>query len=671
MATAVASVPVAGFCGAVELSEGDYLVDLPVITTATRLSQAVADSPASVTVIDRDMIMASGFVEISDLLRLVPGFQVGLSWRDHHTAFAYHGQSDGLSRNMQILLDGRIAYGAHFGLVDWDRLGITIADLERIEVVRGPSGAAYGSNAFSGTINLVTRSASVTPSLQMGVTGGSNDFSLFTGRYNYHSETLDYRLAASYFETEGFDNINDQVEATTLNYTGHYQPVKDQSLDISLNYGGGQSGRGGGFIPLLDPVGDKDVDEWSVLLRWNRTVSRHNQWHLQASYVYSREQDVHDIGLLSEVFGVDPEDVPLITGGVTDRLLQAGVYNFDSHRATLDFQHTCQFAEDLRMVWGLGVQEDMADGDMTFAPGDWEDVKGKVFGNLEKNYRAISFNAGFLFEDGDLADGDLSTRFGVNYRIVPDHSLRVSYAIGYRQPFAGEANHLIGVYSGSELVDAFFVTPKVPKPEKVESVELGYIAAPLDGRLSVEAKLYREKYTNQIYQRIDPNYPELVSVFSPGASVRENGAATTIRGFEFGLRFVLGVDTNLWLSYAYADADQFDPPNATRSLLKYTATPQHTGSLLVSHRFGDTWEASMGYYYLDQMSWIEGTTEFSANFVESYNRLDMRLAKRFDVSGGGLLVELIGQNLGDDYGEYRVQNQFTTRGFVRVTLEFD
>ena len=120
------------------MTEEDLLGEIPIVMSATRLPQPVSDAPVAMTVIDREMIEASGFVEIPDLFRLVPGFQVGLSWQDHHSSVTYHGQSDGLSRRMQVLIDGRIALGATFGIVDWDRLGLIIDDIDRIEIVRGP-----------------------------------------------------------------------------------------------------------------------------------------------------------------------------------------------------------------------------------------------------------------------------------------------------------------------------------------------------------------------------------------------------------------------------------------------------------------------------------------------------------------------------------------------------
>ena len=129
------------------------------------------------------------------MLRLVPGFQVGLSWRDHHASVTYHGQSDGLSRRMQVLLDGRVVVGSLFGLVDWDRLGITVDDIERIEVVRGPAGVSFGSNAFVGVINIVTQKPYHNPGWRFSATTGSRDTSLLAARYAHSGDQFDYRAS--------------------------------------------------------------------------------------------------------------------------------------------------------------------------------------------------------------------------------------------------------------------------------------------------------------------------------------------------------------------------------------------------------------------------------------------------------------------------------------------
>ena len=114
------------------MSEADYFEDMPIVLSASRLSQSLSEAPASVSVIDQDMIRASGFRDIPDLLRLIPGFSVAYT-RDNTWAVGYHGVADAFSRRFQVLVDGRSIYSAAFGAVLWSELPLSIDDVERIE----------------------------------------------------------------------------------------------------------------------------------------------------------------------------------------------------------------------------------------------------------------------------------------------------------------------------------------------------------------------------------------------------------------------------------------------------------------------------------------------------------------------------------------------------------
>ncbi|MEZ5542378.1 MAG: TonB-dependent receptor plug domain-containing protein [Pseudomonadota bacterium] len=85
--------------------EADFFSEIPVVLSGTRLHQSLHDAPAAITVIDREMIEASGAREVYELLRLVPGFQVG-SPSGHTHSVTSHGLSDQFSRRMQVLVDG-------------------------------------------------------------------------------------------------------------------------------------------------------------------------------------------------------------------------------------------------------------------------------------------------------------------------------------------------------------------------------------------------------------------------------------------------------------------------------------------------------------------------------------------------------------------------------------
>ena len=90
-------------------SEELFIGELPTVISATRLKQPLNESPVSTTIIDRQMIDASGAQTIPDLLRLVPGFTVGYLSGNYPVA-TYHGQSERYSRRLQVLIDGRSVY---------------------------------------------------------------------------------------------------------------------------------------------------------------------------------------------------------------------------------------------------------------------------------------------------------------------------------------------------------------------------------------------------------------------------------------------------------------------------------------------------------------------------------------------------------------------------------
>ena len=121
-------------------SEEEFFGEIPIVLTATRLAQPATEAPAAISIIDREMIKASGAREIADVFKLVPGFVV--SHESGYTPIVmYHGLSDEYARRMQVLIDGRSVYSPSGGGVEWSNLPLTVDDIERIEVIRVPNPA--------------------------------------------------------------------------------------------------------------------------------------------------------------------------------------------------------------------------------------------------------------------------------------------------------------------------------------------------------------------------------------------------------------------------------------------------------------------------------------------------------------------------------------------------
>jgi len=117
---------VAAQAGDLQLTEIDFFAELPVVLHATRLTQPLAGTPASITILDQTLIQASTASTIPELLRFVAGFQVAYPSGSKATV-TYHGVADQHSRNMQVSIDGRSVYSQIFGGIRWEQLAETTA----------------------------------------------------------------------------------------------------------------------------------------------------------------------------------------------------------------------------------------------------------------------------------------------------------------------------------------------------------------------------------------------------------------------------------------------------------------------------------------------------------------------------------------------------------------
>jgi len=359
----------------------------------------------------------------------------------------------------------------------------------------------------------------------------------------------------------------------------------------------------------------------------------------------TEERENVDAGLLSDLLGVAPAQVPLVTSGLTDQHVDGTIYDYSTNLLDIEFQQLMQFGNKHRAVWGVGYRKDTS-GEPSLRQQGWVAFETfRALTNIEYQLsESTLLNLGAIYEDDEFNKGKLSYRVGLNTQIADGHVFRVSYSDSWRQPFLAE--HLLDAkfrLADGTVVEHVELTPETLDPEHLRSYELGYVGGWLGGRLTTEVKIYFEKFEDEVEYIADPTYPELVSVFNPGAILIKSGGSTDSQGIEAGMQWRFTSQTRLWLSYAFSEVDQHCLSQAFRCMTKNDATPRHTSSLLVSHDFGGGWEASAGYYYLDDMSWILWSSD-----IESYDRVDVRVARTFYIGKSSLKLELIGQNLGGD-----------------------
>jgi iron complex outermembrane receptor protein len=140
----------------VQIEELDLAELLGTVSAASKREESLLHAPAAVTVLDREQIRSSGVTSIPELLRTVPGVQVYRN-APGNWVVSLRGMNGLEGNNVVVLLDGTPLNRRLDAHVDWSSLPVTLEDLERIEVVRGPVSTLYGANAYTGVIALTSR----------------------------------------------------------------------------------------------------------------------------------------------------------------------------------------------------------------------------------------------------------------------------------------------------------------------------------------------------------------------------------------------------------------------------------------------------------------------------------------------------------------------------------
>src|SRR5262249_244510 len=131
------------------------------VTSVSKAPERQFDAAAAIHVITSDDIKRSGATSIPDLLRSVPGIQVA-QIDSNKWAVTARGFNRQFSNKLLVLVDGRTVYTPLFSGVFWDAQDMILEDIDRIEIIRGPGAALWGSNAVNGVINIITKSAEQT-----------------------------------------------------------------------------------------------------------------------------------------------------------------------------------------------------------------------------------------------------------------------------------------------------------------------------------------------------------------------------------------------------------------------------------------------------------------------------------------------------------------------------
>lgn len=653
--------------------EGAFFSEMPIVASVSRLPQRVVDAPTAVTVIDREMIKASGARALNDVFRLVPGFQT----YPHNTDAArvtYHGITDeSFSPRVQVLVDGRSLHSPLFqNGVNWALIPVALEDIERIEVVRGSNTTSFGTNAFLGVINIIT----VDPTLVRGVSMSANHGNQGVRDYTLRGgarlgESGDFRITYQQMDDDGLDDQYDWIDSfrtRLLDLRAYYQLGARDQLDISLGRIEGRLTNGrldkdfenaAGELYLSDPGNPiRDFDQAStwMQLRWLRTLSVDSDFSLRYAYSADEGSDAY----------VNPEASPGFQW--IDEKGDRG------HRNEIEFVHTFAPVAKTRLVWGASWRGDTLRS-KTMLHGSDKVVRevSRAFANVEWTPSTwFTGNAGLSSEYDSIAGNHISSRVSGSFHVTPENSIRLGYARSWRT-----ASTLDYRANFRESPDEAELTGIRNLPaESLDSWEIGYLGDWKRLGMSLDVRHFHELLGNRLFQ-IDPDRgDDLGDSMYPIQNIR-------IAGTEYQLKWRPIEQTKFVLSQSFTRIDSdytttalalpfstLGRPDRFRRIgaLAEESAPRRMSSLLWIQKLPYGLEGSVARYWVDPAKWTRNTE------VGGYIRTDARIAYpfKFGPQRGELAYTV--QSLDGAHGEFKSDGDEADRVIDRrhwVSLRLD
>jgi len=556
-----------------------------VVTTAGLAGVEGKKVGSSFTEITNEQLQNSGSVYISDALRQVPGLSVSRSGGfGSITQLRMRGAE---ANHVLVLIDGIEVSNPVQG--EYDFAGLLANNVERIEILRGPQSALWGSNATAGVINIITKKAQQGLHSSLFVEGGSFSTYNLAGGLTYGSKRFRAALNASYFSTEGsniseFGSEEDGENNFTASFKGDVDILKNLNVEGVLRY----TDRKAQFDPqdfafpttptqglVID--GDRETDSREVFGRISATLSLlDGHWQQKFS------------GAITDV-KLDSLADKLKTSGTEGRR------DSMSYLSTLKFD-TVSLANANHTVSGLieRKHETFRNTSSSANPSQARERERSLYG-VAGEYRVDLFEQLFLsaavrYDENDTFDDATTYRLTAAY-LVPDTNTRFHVSVG-----TGVTNPTFYEQFGFDPL-TFDGNPDL-KPEKSFGWDIGFEQKFFKGQLGVDVTYFNARLENEIYSTFD------FSTFR--SSVGNLDGTSRRRGVEVSVSANPFDFLDLKASYTYTRSEDANGNTEVRR-------PKHIASFDATSRFyDDKFTINLGVKYNgknEDLEFISSTPE--------------------------------------------------------------
>jgi outer membrane receptor protein involved in Fe transport len=571
------------------------------VSIASRYEQPISQAPSNVYVITDEDIRHSGATDLPTVLRRVPGLEVmqvtGASFN-----VSVRGDNQLGSNKLLVLVDGRSIYVDVQGSMYWKAIPVTLPEIKRIEVQKGPASVLYGFNAFDGIINIITKSPEEMKGATMQFGGGAYGTISSAAVYANRYKKLGFRL--SY----GHDQNQQWRGGSALAY-------RDNKFNVQTEYALGGDSKlsfSGGLVDVNHfdgQVSDVVVQSGVPSLGYAQAGYERPNFFIRAFWNgYDFSGPVITNPLLASFLRTTDRNFN------SDTMVWANTYNIEA-------QHGIELGSTTRFSYGINYRHNT----LSFNRVDrfrTEDRLGLYVQGEWKPSPMFQAVGGVRYDLDTFINPTISPRGSLLFSPLLDHTFRATIAVGYRPPTLFETY-------GESLV---FITPPSPiptpapffvrgngglGPEKIVSYEVEYQGWYLKHRLRTRAALFYNHISDLI-------------TFGPSGPIQAGVA--DIYGGEAGIELL----ATKWLSgfgnFAYQEIGQTLTGTARRGgpRFKYNAGLRAQWENGLSGEIAYHYVGAATYPLSSAFSDFLAFGVVSPNpYVGSYQLLNLRCAYRF------------------------------------------
>jgi iron complex outermembrane receptor protein len=637
---------------AVLLEETSVSIDEVVVYGASFRKERLTEAPSAVSVVEpAEIRLLGGSGQINRLLETQPGVDIAQSGI-HDFNINTRGFNSSLNRRLVVLLDGRDLAIAFLGAQEWNGLSVPIEDLGRIELIRGPSSALYGANAFNGVINILSQPPKEIAGTKLTIAGGERETFRSDLRYSRSTGPWSYKVNAGRsqgkswsvsrrnlsFEYPGFTILNNE----DLDLIGGRVASTYGSLRIDHDFSDGSVATvEGGATQVENEVfvtGIGRVQVPKALKPWGRVNYSNEKFYAQV-WIAGRDSREPQLSLSS--------GLPLVEKSL---ISQAEV----QYRTGIG-------GERLFLIAGASFRYQYINTKGTLMLDKHNDNMSGIYSQLEYAYTpSLKFTGALRWDRSTLHADQLSPKFAAVWSASRNHTLRATFNQAFQSPNHSElflfvkrtaANPFTSLnsyfaYHGNENLSV----------EKITGFELGYKGIYSD-RLFLTVDGYYNilrNFITDLAPGVHPDFPQPVVL--PGDTVLRaiwsysNAGEVTERGAEVGLNFYLSDSWILDLNYAYFDFSVIE--KGDKDILLPNA-PKHkvNGGLTYRSPWGFTSHVSVKY--VPSFPWAAGiyqgrilaytlvnlsmSYDFTHNVSAGVNVANLFDRRHYEIFGGSII----------------------------------